>query len=162
MQPPPRNEVTWESAIASLQAMFPTYDLAVIETFLELNRGKVETTVEQLLAMDAGGGGAPPAAAAAGAPAPPPQHQQHQQHQQQHRQPPPPPRHAAGAPPATPPWRQPLPADFLVLPAPILERFAGAESQLAADQRMAEMLQSALGGPAASGGGRTALCRAPL
>ena len=109
---PPRNEVTWDSAISTLQSMFPSaccaaavtpqrarhaagnssnlpprprrlrrshmplcpppapaaYDLAVLETFLDLNRGKMETTVEQLLAMDS-------SAPAAGAPsaAPPPQ-----------------------------------------------------------------------------------------
>ena len=105
--------------------MFPTYERQVLETFLEMNGGKMESTVEQLLGMEAQAASAPPPPTAA--PGPP---------------------RSGGAPrpqsaPTTPPWRQPLPPDFLVLPPALAERFSGAESQLVADQRMAEMLQSA-------------------
>ena len=33
--------------------MFPTYERQVLETFLEMNGGKMESTVEQLLGMEA-------------------------------------------------------------------------------------------------------------
>ena len=110
--------------MGSLASMFPAYDRAVLEMLLSDNGGRLEATIEQLLAMEGPAGGGAPSGSSAPAPS------------------------SAASPPSTPAWRHPLPPDFLVLPPAVTGRFTGLpqnsiDSQLLADQQLAEMLQSA-------------------
>ncbi|XP_030848023.1 proline-rich protein 36 isoform X2 [Strongylocentrotus purpuratus] len=52
-QPPPQRQLDFSQAMADFKGMFPNMDLAVIETVLRSNSGKVDETIDQLLKLNA-------------------------------------------------------------------------------------------------------------
>jgi len=58
----PRNEITFADALKTLKSMFADMDESVLKLVLESNQGRMETTVEHLLAMS-GQAESPPQAA---------------------------------------------------------------------------------------------------
>jgi hypothetical protein len=47
--------LTFEAAVDSLSAMFPTWDREALSSLLISNQGRVETTIETVLVMEGGG-----------------------------------------------------------------------------------------------------------
>merc|ERR550525_824030 len=52
--PQARNEASYDQAIETLKSMFAHVDESVLKLVLESNQGRMETTVEHLLAMAGG------------------------------------------------------------------------------------------------------------
>lgn len=147
--------LTFEEAVTNLQVMFPALDTGVIAAVLESNGGHMEHTVTQLLELDAGAAaGAPqPAKGKAdgsgpgpAAPSKPPARTAPSSARA-------PVMHAPAASAAAASssdasgarrWRNPLPDDFLRVPAVGAAHTSSSSNQVMQDQLLAQMLENEL------------------